>query len=169
MYEGGCECGAVRFRMTAEPIFVNCCHCRDCQKITGSAFAINAMVEADRVELVEGEPSIEDGAARCPRCHSLLWAGHPQFGGSISFVRVGTLDEADQISPAAHFFVRSKHPWVAIPDDVPAFDTLPTQSDPPLLGADAVARLKPHAADLPPIEPHSKGPATPSSTSRDPT
>lgn len=144
MYEGGCECGAVRFRMTADPIFVNCCHCRDCQKITGSAFAVNAMVEADRLAVTAGDDKLSEqkGAVRCGQCKTLLWAQHPEFGGRIKFVRVGTLDEAERISPHAHFFIRSKHPWVAIPDDVPAFDTLPGESDPPLLSAHAAARLE---------------------------
>jgi hypothetical protein len=142
MYEGGCECGAVRYRMSADPIFVNCCHCRDCQKITGSAFALNAMVEADRVEVVHGDPALDDGAVRCLRCKSLLWAEHPRFGERIRFVRVGTLDQGERLKPDAHFFVRSKYPWVVIPDGLPAFDTLPGESDPPLLSAEAAARLE---------------------------
>lgn len=142
MYEGGCECRAVRYRMTAEPIFVNCCHCRDCQKISGSAFALNAMIEADRVETVQGDPATEGGAARCSQCKSLLWAEHPQFGERIRFVRVGTLDDGERLKPDAHFFVRSEHPWVVIPDGLPAFDTLPGQEDPSLLSAEAAARIE---------------------------
>ena len=142
MYEGGCQCGAARYRMTAEPIFVNCCHCRDCQKITGSAFAVNAMIEADRIEVVQGEPLVEHGAARCAQCKALLWAEHPQFGSRISFLRVGTLDQGERFSPNAHFFFRSKHPWIAIPTGVPAFDTLPGEGDGPLLSAEAAARLE---------------------------
>jgi len=141
MGEGGCECGAVRYRMIGDPIFVNCCHCRDCQKITGSAFAVNAMIEADRIELLAGDPALESGAARCADCKSLLWAEHPQFG-RIKFLRVGTLDEGERIAPDAHFFVRSKHEWVVVPNDVPAFDTLPCDSDPPLFGAEAAARFE---------------------------
>ena len=142
MAEGGCECGAVRYRMTRTPIFVNCCHCRDCQKITGSAFALNAMIEEDRLQLLSGELSEKGGAGRCPTCQSLLWAEHPEFGRRIKFLRVGTLDEAERIAPDAHFFVRSKHPWVVIPDGVPAFETLPGADDPPLLSAEAAARLE---------------------------
>ena len=76
MFEGGCECGSVRYRLTADPIFVNCCHCRNCQKITGSAFAINALIEADQIDVSEGAESLStvDGATRCSRCNSLLWA-----------------------------------------------------------------------------------------------
>jgi hypothetical protein len=142
MAEGGCECGAVRYRMTGPPIFVNCCHCRDCQKITGSAFALNALIEADRLELISGELSTDKGASRCARCQSLLWAEHPDFGERVKFVRVGTLDEGERLAPDAHFFVRSKHPWVVIPEDVPAFETLPGAGDPPLLSAEGAARLE---------------------------
>src|SRR3982751_6060047 len=141
--DGSCECGAVRYRMNGAPIFVNCCHCRDCQKITGSAFALNAMIEADRIEIIKGEESIVSGAdaARCATCQTLLWAEHRLFGDSIRFLRVGTLDEAEQITPDAHFFVRSKHPWVTVPPQLPAFETLPGEEDPPLLDEAAAARL----------------------------
>ncbi|MEO6954877.1 MAG: GFA family protein [Polyangia bacterium] len=127
--EGGCECGAVRFRLTSDPIVVNCCHCRDCQRITGSAFAVNAMIETARVQLVRGRP-VElqrDGARawRCGTCFSLLWADHTKLGHGLRFVRVGTLDAGERLSPDAHFFVRSKHPWVVIPEGVPRFEALP--------------------------------------------
>jgi hypothetical protein len=143
-YEGGCECGSVRYRMTDDPIFVNCCHCRQCQKITGSAFAINGMIEADRLEVVEGagKLSSDGGQGRCSSCRTMLWGSHPLFGEKIRFVRLGTLDEAERIRPDAHFFVRSKHPWVAIPDGVPTFNTLPSDRDPPLMSPAAAARLE---------------------------
>ena len=142
-YEGGCECGAVRYRMTDDPIFVNCCHCRQCQKITGSAFAINGMIEADRLEIVEGEDKLSRRAAqgRCDSCNTALWGTHPMFGDGIKFVRLGTLDEAERIAPDAHFFIRSKHSWVTIPNGVRTFETLPGSDDPPLMSAAAAARL----------------------------
>lgn len=143
-YEGGCECGAVRYRMTDEPIFVNCCHCRQCQIMTGSAFALNAMIEADRLQMQSGENGVftENGVTRCADCHTLLWAEHPRFSNAIKFLRAGTLDQAERITPDAHFFIRSMHPWVAIPTAVPAFETLPGVGDPPLLSSEAAARLK---------------------------
>src|SRR4051812_29346847 len=149
VYEGGCECGQVRYRMTTAPIVVNCCHCRDCQRITGSAFAINAMIETDRVEVVKGEPvrssleregSGDTNAWRCGNCHTLLYADHPMLGDAMRFVRVGTLDEGERLPPEAHFFVRSKHPWIVIPEGVPAFETLPEKGMG--LRADAKARLQ---------------------------
>jgi hypothetical protein len=128
--EGGCHCGAIRFRIAGDPIYVNACHCRDCQKLTGSAFAINAMMEDDRIELLKGEPITDaQGCIRCPHCGVLLWASHPMFGDDIRFLRAGTLDESEKIVPDAHFFVRSKHPWVTIPAGVPTFETLPAEGE----------------------------------------
>lgn len=143
-YEGGCACGTIRYRLRDDPIFVNCCHCRECQKISGSAFAINGMIESDRLELLNGEDELaqKDGEARCGKCLTLLWGEHRMFGDQIKFVRLGTLDEGERIPPDAHFFVRSKHPWLEIADDLPKFETLPTDRDPPLMDAAAEARFK---------------------------
>ena len=143
-YEGGCECGAIRYRMTDDPMFVNCCHCRQCQKMTGSAFAINGMIEAERLEILHGgdELSKEGGQGRCTKCNTLLWASHRLFGDNVKFVRLGTLDEAERIKPDAHFFTRTKHSWVTIPDGVPTFDALPKDRDPPLMSAEASARFE---------------------------
>ena len=76
--EGGCSCGAIRYRLTSDPLFVHCCHCLNCQRQTGSAFAINLLIEADRVELLAGEQSrfpFGGGSGkqrifRCPACRS---------------------------------------------------------------------------------------------------
>ena len=128
--EGGCHCGAVRYRITADPIYVNACHCRDCQKLTGSAFAVNAMIEDDRIELLEGAPVVDaEGCFRCRRCNVLLWASHPMFSERVRFLRAGTLDESERIVPDGHFFVRSKHPWVTLPEGAVTFDTLPGEGD----------------------------------------
>lgn len=143
--EGGCYCGFVRYRLAAEPMFVNCCHCRDCQKLSGSAFAINAMIEADRVEVTsDGQPiTLGDAekSARCPDCGTMLWATHRMFGDPILFLRAGTLDEAERLEPNSHFFTSRKHPWVAIPSGVPSFSELPGADDPPLMPDDARRRL----------------------------
>jgi len=142
--DGGCECGRVRYRLEGEPIFVNCCHCRQCQKLSGSAFAMNAMVERDRVRLTAGEDALEKvrgGGDRCRDCGVILWGTHRMFGEGILFLRVGTLDEGEQLTPDAHFFVRSKHRWVTVPSGVPSFETLPQPGDPPLFGPEAAARV----------------------------
>jgi hypothetical protein len=128
-FEGGCDCRAVRYRMQTRPLFVHCCHCRWCQRETGSAFVINAMIESDRLGLLAGEPvkvhtPSESGAGqeifRCPRCWVALWSHYAGAGPSVSFVRVGTLDEPDRLPPDIHIFTASKQPWVLLPPGTPA-------------------------------------------------
>lgn len=150
-HEGACECGAVRYRLADDPITVNCCHCRDCQRITGSAFALNGMIETERIAVLTGEPeerALERDdiggtrAWRCPTCEALLWADHPMFGDMIRFVRMGTLDHADTLAPDAHYFIRSRHSWVTISADVPQFETLPEQGAGATLPEARAARLR---------------------------
>ena len=139
---GGCACGQVRYAVDRAPIYVNGCHCRDCQKESGSAFAINAMFEREAVAVVQGAPAPDArGMIRCPACASPLWATHPIFGENILFLRTGTLDAAEQLEPDGHFFVRSKHPWITLPADVPTFETVPEAGD-ALFNAEAEARLR---------------------------
>jgi hypothetical protein len=129
--EGGCTCRAVRYRMTSRPLFVHCCHCRWCQRETGASFALNAMIEAERVELVQGEPEAVDTPSnsgkgqkilRCPRCKVALWSNYAGAGDALRFVRVGTLDEPDRLPPDIHIFTVSKQPWVVLPPGMPAVD-----------------------------------------------
>ena len=128
--EGGCAYGRLRYRLASKPMFVHCCHCRDCQRQTGSAFVLNALIETDRVQRLSGEPEAvpvptESGRPhvihRCAACHVAVWS---HYGGvlPLSFVRVGTLDEPSALPPDVHIYTRSKLPWVALPADVPAFE-----------------------------------------------
>jgi len=128
--EGRCTCGAVRYRITRKPMFVHCCHCRWCQRETGTAFALNAMIEADHVELLSGSPEAvstpsESGKGqkivRCPRCRIALWSNYAGAGDAICFIRVGTLNEPDRLPPDVHIYTASKQPWVVLPPDTPAF------------------------------------------------
>ena len=128
-YEGGCACGAVRYRMTSAPMFVHCCHCRWCQRESGAAFALNAMIEADRVVLLAGTPEMVDTPsnsgkgqrfARCPSCQVALWSNYAGAGDKLRFVRVGTLDEPDRMPPDIQIFIASKQPWVTISPNIPA-------------------------------------------------
>jgi hypothetical protein len=127
--EGGCSCGAVRYRLASAPLFVHCCHCLNCQRQTGSAFVINLLIEADRVELLSGSPQAvevprDDGSMqpifRCPACQVALFSQYTR--PEIYFVRAGTLDDPAAISPDVHIFTRSKLPWVTLPDSARAFD-----------------------------------------------
>ena len=127
--EGGCTCRAVRYRMASAPLFVHCCHCRWCQRETGSAFALNAMIEAERVELLQGAPELIETPsnsgkgqkiARCPNCRIALWSNYAGAGDAVRFVRVGTLDNPDRLPPDIHIFTESKQPWVVLPPGTPA-------------------------------------------------
>lgn len=127
--EGGCTCGQVRYRMTSRPLFVHCCHCRWCQRETGSAFVLNAMIEADRVALLSGRPEMvltpsASGRGqkiwRCPSCRVAVWSNYSGAGDKVNFVRVGTLDEPDRLPPDIHIFTASKQPWVVLPEGTPA-------------------------------------------------
>jgi hypothetical protein len=127
--EGGCSCGAVRYRLASEPMFVHCCHCLNCQRQTGSAFVINLLIESDRVELTSGDPHAvevprDDGSTqrifRCPSCQVAVFSeyGRPE----VKFVRAGTLDDPSRIAPDVHIFTKSKVGWVTLPDSVPAVE-----------------------------------------------
>jgi len=128
-YEGSCTCGSVRYRMTSEPLFVHCCHCRWCQRETGSAFALNALIEADRVVLLAGTPEVVNTPSnsgkgqkisRCAACRVALWSNYAGAGDSVYFVRVGTLLEPDRLPPDIHIFTCSKQPWVVLPPEAAA-------------------------------------------------
>jgi hypothetical protein len=127
--EGGCACGAVRYRLTSEPLFTHCCHCLNCQRQTGSAFVINLLIEADRVELLAGEPQPvevprDDGSkqriSRCSNCQVAVFSDYGR--AEVLFVRGGTLDQPREITPDVHIFTKSKVSWVTLPDSVPAFE-----------------------------------------------
>lgn len=128
--EGGCSCGAVRYRLATKPMFTHCCHCLDCQRQTGSAFVLNALIETDRIVLLSGMPEAvpmptDSGRPhdiyRCPNCRIAVWS---DYGGrpALRFVRVGTLDDPAALPPDVHIFTRSKQPWVGLLDGVPAVE-----------------------------------------------
>ena len=127
--EGGCACGSVRYRLQSDPLFIHCCHCLNCQRQTGSAFVINLIIEADRVELLASAPQPveaprDDGTTqrifRCPSCQVAVFSeyGRPE----LRFVRAGTLDKPSEVRPDVHIFTKSKVSWVRIPESAPAFE-----------------------------------------------
>ena len=122
--DGGCDCGYVRYRLESAPLYTHCCHCRWCQRETGSAFVLNALIESDRVTVLEGQtdlvhtPTLSGGGqriARCPKCRIALWSTYSGFGPWVRFVRVGTLDLLDAITPDIHIYTESKQAWFALP------------------------------------------------------
>ena len=126
---GRCTCGEVQYEIVEKPLFVHCCHCRWCQRETGTAFALNAMIESDRVRLLHGKPETVNTPSnsgrgqrivRCPTCRIAVWSHYAGGGDALSFVRVGTLEDPDALPPDIHIFTSSKMPWVVLPDVTPA-------------------------------------------------
>jgi hypothetical protein len=126
--DGGCACGALRYRLASEPMFIHCCHCLNCQRQTGSAFVINLLIEADRVQILTGttrqvDVPRDDGSMqrifRCPHCQVAVFSEYGRRG--VRFVRGGTLDDPTDITPDVHIFTRSKVAWVTLPQGAPAF------------------------------------------------
>lgn len=144
---GGCACGAVRFRLKSAPMIVHCCHCTLCQRLTGSAFVLNAIIENDRIEVLQGTLGVAPGPAesgrphdvyRCDRCQTGLWSDYGRRP-NYRFVRVGTLDHPALLPPDVHIFVRSKLPWVRVPEGAKAYDAFyPRMED--VWTAEALAR-----------------------------
>ncbi len=129
--EGGCACGEVRYRMERRPLFVNCCHCRWCQRESGAAFALNAMVESENITLLGAPPEVVDTPSnsgkgqqimRCPQCQVALWSHYRTAKEALSFIRVGTLDDPDQLPPDIHIYTESKQPWVVLEAHIPAVE-----------------------------------------------
>jgi len=126
--EGGCACGKVRYELRQPPLFVHCCHCLNCQRQTGAAYAINMLIESHSVELRGREPEPvpvpRSGADpqqiyRCSVCRTAVWSTYGDK--SVFFVRAGTLDDPSAVAPDVHIYTRSKLPWVTLPESVPTF------------------------------------------------
>ncbi len=142
--EGHCTCGKVRYRMARRPLFIHACHCTWCQRETGTAFALNALIESDEVTLVSGTPESiltpsnsgkGQHIVRCPDCRVAVWSHYAGAGFGLMFVRVGTLEHPESFAPDIHIFTSTKLPWVVLPDGVPAVpeyykssDTWPAES-----------------------------------------
>jgi len=140
---GGCACGAIRYKLAEPPLVVHACHCRDCQRITGSAFVINLWIERKFVEpsLAPKSFRLTAGSGKpvdvffCDKCGTYLWSFYHAAPGDCLFVRAGTLDQPEHVKPDVHIFTRSKLPWLQLPNDALAFKTFynldeiwPTQS-----------------------------------------
>lgn len=128
---GHCACSEVRYRLEAEPLFVHCCHCRACQRETGTAFALNALIETAKVTLLSGKPESVltpsnsgkgQDILRCPTCKVTLWSHYNGAGPNIAFVRVGTLENPDRFAPDVHIYTESKQPWITLTDGKPVFE-----------------------------------------------
>jgi hypothetical protein len=146
--EGGCGCGEVRYRARGEPIFVNNCHCRLCQRQTGSTSVVNAFFESERIAVTQGELAEhafkagsggEHAVARCAACGTAVFSYYPRVGRLGVGVRVGSCDDPEAFVPTAVVFTESKMPWVALPEGIPAFEQYYAPQD--LLAPEKWARL----------------------------
>ena len=129
--EGGCACGAVRYRLTAEPLIVHACHCRDCQRLSGGAFALNIWVEKRFVEandapltsmMVPAGSGKPQEIFRCAKCGTAIYSKYHAAPGDTVLLRAGTLDHPETVAPDVHIFTRSKLPWLALSEGVPSFE-----------------------------------------------
>lgn len=131
-FDGGCTCGAVRYRLISRPLFVHCCRCTWCQRETGSAFVLNALIESDLVELLQGSPQLvmtpsQSGEGqkifRCPECQIAVWSNYATaVKNRMRFVRAGTLDEPGRLPPDIHIFTASKPDWLELPPGIPSVE-----------------------------------------------
>ncbi|MFV8819407.1 GFA family protein [Haliea sp. E17] len=123
--EGRCQCGGVTYRLLQEPDFIVACHCRECQKLSTSAFSITAMVPAGAVEfsgeLAHWERSSDSGninaAKFCPTCGNRIYHYNPADPGRIK-LKPSTLDDTSIIQPTTHIWVSEKQDWFEIPEGV---------------------------------------------------
>ncbi|MGD1879605.1 MAG: GFA family protein [Kiloniellaceae bacterium] len=130
---GGCQCGAVRYVIRAEPREVYVCHCTECRRQSASAFGISVIVDSAALVLTDGAPKVWTRAATlqgsmacffCPDCGTRLWHGDPAKDDCVS-VKGGSLDSPPDLRGARHIWVKSKLPGVAIPADAETFPEEP--------------------------------------------
>lgn len=121
---GGCSCGALRYELCREPLIVHGCHCTYCQRETGSAFAVNVLIEAGAVRLLRGMPQVlmtpsHSGNGqqiwRCPICKVAVWSNYSTLKSRLRFVRAGTLDYPSGIKPDIHIYTSTKQDWLPLP------------------------------------------------------
>lgn len=128
MMEGGCQCGFIRYRVSGKPLRLNVCHCKDCQKQSGSAFGMSLVVRPESLALTAGEVKTfelqaESGrikvCAFCPKCGVRIY----NATAALCSVKAGTLDDTNGLVPDAHYWTSRKQAWAQLPDDLPCFET----------------------------------------------
>jgi hypothetical protein len=136
--EGGCVCGAVRYRLIAPPLGVYNCHCKDCQRSSGATHSMSMPVRAEHLELISGELSAFDKTADsgrvvrmlgCARCGTRVW-NEPQANLSLRILKPGTLDDSGWAVPAGSIWTASKAAWVKIDDRQVNFPGQPADRQP---------------------------------------
>ena len=149
--EGGCSCGALRYLIHQKPLFTQVCHCKRCQKMTGTAFVMTAIIEKDNFKCYSGVPSprhVIRGASGaiydtfgCNDCGSTIFIQNHGSSDGLIYFPVGTLDCSNIVEPGAHIHVEAKQAWVVIPKNIPQFEqTYPDLTK--LLSESSLARLE---------------------------
>lgn len=130
-FEGSCLCGAVRYRFTGAPTKITHCHCTDCRKHGGTAFATFMEVPRSRFSYLKGENELVTHVAAtgtkrsfCRICGSSL-AGWTEEDRDYTYITAATLDTRLEQRPDYHIFVRSKVPWLDIKDGLPQHPAYP--------------------------------------------
>ncbi|HEX8624249.1 MAG TPA: GFA family protein [Allosphingosinicella sp.] len=145
--EGGCACRGVRYRLLSGPLIVHACHCTECRRLTGTAFALNALIETERLHILTGEPGPVPVTGtsgkpqivfRCAACQVALWSHYPGAGAKLAFVRVGTLDLPERLPPDIHIYTSTKLPWLQLPDGARAVPEYYSSKE--VWSADSLAR-----------------------------
>jgi hypothetical protein len=133
MIEGGCNCGAIRYRIEGPALGVAACHCTRCRRQSGSAYSVNLLVAQDAMT-VDGQMAVfadQDTSSGAPVHREFCGAcGSPirsviTANPGVVAVKVGTLDDPDPFAPGLHVFTRSRIAWVDVPPDTPQFETMP--------------------------------------------
>lgn len=122
-FEGGCHCGAIRYRITASPIDTGYCHCLDCQKTSGAPVLAWAVFPMADTEVIGGPPKVYESSHHgrrhfCPACGSQLFFTHEDAKDMIS-LNIGGLDDATKIAPRVHIWTDRQIPWFQLDDDLP--------------------------------------------------
>ena len=147
--EGMCTCGEIQYQVTEAPMFVHCCHCTWCQRETGSAFAVNALIEDVHVQLTKGAIETIDTPSnsgmgqvisRCPSCKTAVWSHYGAAKTAVCFVRVGTLNNPECCPPDIHIFTSSKQKWLQLDGSIPVMSDYYQRSK--YWSAESVARYK---------------------------
>ena len=136
--KGGCQCGKLRYELSAPPLMLYACHCTNCQKQTGSAFVLSTAIVENAFSFTEGAPArvewtADSGASRyglyCGDCGGRICNGQEPSIGVLS-LRAGTLDDTSWIRPAAHIWVKSAQPWIKFEADDLLYDGQPADYAP---------------------------------------
>ena len=126
---GRCACGRVSYKIKEDPLFTYACHCKDCQRTTGSAFVVH-LILAERDFEIEGDTrsaTVPSGSGAgcdlhyCAECGIYVWCRYLYHQVPVLAVRGGTLDDTNAVRPQAHIFTRNMQSWFRLPEGVPSF------------------------------------------------